>query len=94
MPTAARKAKHRISAVFRWSIGRNYRRDNPVDRAVAALPKANENTGSHHRALPHGEIVAAIHAIRRVGDGSLAALCVELIVLTAVRPGVPAGRTC
>ncbi len=87
MPTAARKAKHRIAAVFRWSIGRNYRRDNPVDRAVAALPKPNGGTASHHRALPHGEIAAALRSIRRVGDGSPAALCAELIVLTAVRPG-------
>ena len=91
MPTAARKAKHRIAAVFRWCIGRNYRRDNPVDRAVAALPKQNGNSGGHHRALLHGEIAAALRAIRRVGDGSPAALCVELIVLTAVRPGEARG---
>ena len=91
MPTAARKAKHRIAAVFRWSIGRNYRRDNPVDRAVAALPKQNGNAGGHHRALPHGEIAGALRAIRRAGAGSPAALCVELIVLTAVRPGEARG---
>ena len=90
MPTAARKAKHRITAVFRWCIGRNYRRDNPVDRAVAALPKQNGG-GRHHRALPHGEIAAALRAIRRVGNGSPAALCVELSALTAVRPGEARG---
>ena len=91
MPTAARKAKHRIAAVFRWSIGRNYRRDNPVDRAVAALPKQNGNAGGHHRALPHGEVAAALRAIRRAGSGSPATLCVELIALTAVRPGEARG---
>ena len=91
MPTAARKAKHRIAAVFRWCIGRNYRRDNPVDRAVAALPKQNGNAGGHHRALPHGEVAAALRAIRRAGNGSPAALCVELIALTAVRPGEARG---
>ena len=91
MPTAARKAKHRIAAVFRWSIGKNYRRDNPVDRAVAALPKQNGGAGGHHRALPHGEIAAALRAIRRAGNGSPAALCVELIALTAVRPGEARG---
>ena len=91
MPTAARKARQRITAVFRWCIGRNYRRDNPVDRAVAALPKQNGGAGGHHRALPHGEIAAALRAIRRVGDGSPAALCVELIALTAVRPGEARG---
>ena len=33
-PAAARKARNRIAAVFRWCIGRNHRADNPVDRAV------------------------------------------------------------
>ena len=87
-PAAARKARHRIAAVFRWCMGRNYRPDNPVDRAVEALPKVNGNTTSHHRALPHGEVAAALRAVRRTTDTHPSAvLCVELIVLTAVRPG-------
>ena len=91
-PAAAWKARHRIAAVFRWCIGRNYRRDNPVDRAVAALPKANGNAAKHHRALPHGEVAAALRAIRRTTDAHpAAALCVELIALTAVRPGEARG---
>ncbi len=91
-PAAARKARHRIGAVFRWCIGRNYRPDNPVDRAVEALPKANGNGPSHHRALPHGEVTAALRALRRTTDTHpSAALCVELIVLTAVRPGEARG---
>ena len=65
-PGAARKARHRISAVFRWCIGKNLRPDNPVDRAVVALPRANGNAPRHYRALPHGEVAAAIRAIRRV----------------------------
>ena len=90
-PAAARKARHRIAAVFRWCIGRNYRPDNPVDRAVAALPKANGNGPKHHRALAHREIAGALRAIRRIGGESTAALCVELIALTAVRPGEARG---
>ena len=91
-PAAARKARHRINAVFRWCIGQNYRPDNPVDRAVEALPKANGYTPTHHRALPHGEVAAALRAVRRTTDTHPAAvLCVELIVLTAVRPGEARG---
>ncbi len=91
-PAAARKARHRINAVFRWCIGRNYRVDNPVDRAVEALPKANGYAPTHHRALPHGEVAAALRAVRRTTDTHpAAALCVELIVLTAVRPGEARG---
>ena len=91
-PAAARKARHRIAAVFRWCMGRNYRPDNPVDRAVEALPKVNGNTTSHHRALPHGEVAAALRAVRRTTDTHPSAVpCVELIVLTAVRPGEARG---
>ena len=91
-PAAARKARHRIAAVFRWCIGRNYRWDNPVDRAVAALPKGNGSGPRHHRALPHREVAAALPAIRRTTDAHpAAALCVELIALTAVRPGEARG---
>ena len=91
-PAAARKARHRITAVFRWCIGRNYRPDNPVDRAVEALPKANGHTTTHHRALPHREVAAALRAVRRTTDTHpSAAPCVELIVITAVRPGEARG---
>ncbi len=91
-PAAARKARHRIAAVFRWCIGRNYRPDNPVEQAVEALPKVNGNTASHHRALPHTEVATALRSVRRTTDTHpSAALCVELIVLTAVRPGEARG---
>ena len=91
-PAAGRKARHRISAVFRWCIGQNYRPDNPVDRAVAALPRVNGTGPEHYRALPDKEVRTALRAIRRLGDApSAAALCVELIVLTAVRGGEARG---
>ena len=91
-PGAARKARHRISAVFRWCIGRNHRADNPVDRAVVALPRANGNAPTHYRALPHGEVAAALGAIRRVKYiHPSAVLCVEMIALTAVRAGEARG---
>ena len=41
--------------------------------------------------MPHAEIAAALRALRRVGNGSPAALCVELIAPTAVRPGEARG---
>ena len=91
-PGAARKARHRISAVFRWCIGKNLRPDNPVDRAVVALPRANGNAPNHYRALPHREVAAALAAIRRVRYiHPSAVLCVEMIALTAVRAGEARG---
>ena len=91
-PAAARKARNRISAVFRWCIGRNHRVDNPVDQAVAALPRMNGTGTGHYRALPHQEVGSALRAIRSAGDTpSAAALCVELVVLTAARGGEARG---
>ena len=91
-PTAARKARNRISAVFRWCIGRNLRPDNPLDRAVVALPRTNGSTPTHLRALPHREVAAAIRAIRRVRYIHPSAMpCVEMIALTAVRAGAARG---
>ena len=91
-PAAARKARNRIAAVFRWCIGRNHRPDNPVDRAIVALPRANGNAPNHYRALPHQEVAAALEAIRRVRYiHPSAVLCVEMIALTAVRAGEARG---
>ena len=91
-PAAARKARNRIAAVFRWCIGRNHRPDNPVDRAIMALPRANGNAPNHYRALPHREVAAALGAIRRMKYiHPSAVLCVEMIALTAVRAGEARG---
>ena len=91
-PAAARKARNRIAAVFRWCIGRNHRPDNPVDRAVVALPRANGNAPRHYLALRHREVAAALGAIRRVKYiHPSAVLCVEMIALTAVRAGEARG---
>ena len=91
-PTAARKARNRIAAVFRWCIGRNHRPDNPVDRAIVALPRANGNAPNHYRALPHQEVAAALGAIHRMKYiHPSAVLCVEMIALTAVRAGEARG---
>ena len=91
-PGAARKARHRISAVFRWCIGKNLRPDNPVDRALVALPRANGNAPRHYRALPHREVPTALRAIRRVRYiHPSAVLCVEMIVLSAIRAGEALG---
>ena len=86
-PAAARKARNRLRAAFRWCVGQGYISTNPVDRAVAALPKVNGNGTTHHRALPHGEVPDALRRIRSANAPESARLAVELIVLTAARSG-------
>ena len=86
-PAAARKARNRLRVAFRWCVGQGYISTNPVDRAVAALPKVNGNGTTHHRALPHGEVPDALRRIRSANAPESARLAVELIVLTAARSG-------
>ena len=86
-PAAARKARNRLRAAFRWCVGQGYISTNPVDRAVAALPKVNGNGTTHHRALPHAEVPDALRRIRSANAPESARLAVELIVLTAARSG-------
>ena len=86
-PAAARKARNRLRVAFRWCVGQGYISTNPVDRAVAALPKVNGNGTTHHRALPHGEVPDALRRIRSANTTESARLAVELIVLTAARSG-------
>ena len=91
-PAAGRKAKRRISAVFRWCIGKNLRPDNPLDPAAVALPRANGNAPTHYRVLPHREVASAlraIHGVRYIHPSAMP--CVEMIALTAVRAGEARG---
>ena len=63
-PAAARKARNRLRAAFRWCVGQGYISTNPVDRAVAALPKVNGNGTTHHRALLRASELIVLTAAR------------------------------
>ena len=84
----ARRVRQRISAIMIWAVAQGYRADNPAGDAIgAALPKHNGKTKHHHRALPHGEVAAAIEAVRGSNAGRSAKLAFEFLVLTAARSG-------
>ena len=83
----ARRVRQRIGAVMKWAVAQNYRQDNPAGEAIgAALPK-NGVRRQHHRALPHGEVGAAIKKVRQSGAYRATVLAFEFIVLTACRSG-------
>ena len=65
-----------------------------MDRAVAALPRTNGNAPRHYgtRAHTHGEVAAALEAVRQVRCiHPSAVLCVEVIALTALQAGETGG---
>ena len=85
--TTAKRVRQRISAVMRWAVAQGYRTDNPAGDAVtAALPKQSSGK-THHRALPHREIAAALAAVRASKVYPAVRLAFEFSVLTAARSG-------
>ena len=87
-PETARRVRQRISTVMKWAVAQGYRADNPAGDAIgAALPKHNGKSKRHHRALPHGEVAAAIETVRGSGAGIAVKLAFEFLILTAARSG-------
>ncbi len=85
-PELGRRTARRISTTMRWAMGRGLRETDPTAAAVAALPK-RKNTVVHHRALHHSDLPAALEQVRE-SDATLSCrLGLELLALTAVRPG-------
>ena len=81
----ARKVRQRISTVMRWAVAQGYRNDNPAGDAVtAALPKRPAPV-EHRRAIPHGEVAAALATVRGSGAWAGLKLAFEFLVLTAMR---------
>ena len=84
----ARRVRQRIGAVMKWSVAHRYRQDNPAGDAIAeALPRDGTSAKTHHRALPHAEVGAAVDKIRSSGAYRATVLAFEFLVLTASRSG-------
>ncbi|MDE2879535.1 integrase arm-type DNA-binding domain-containing protein [Candidatus Palauibacter soopunensis] len=86
-PETARRVRQRIGAIMKWAVAQGYRESNPAGDAIgSALPR--HGTGRRHfRALPHGEVGAALEAIRASRAWPATKLAFEFLVLTAARSG-------
>ncbi len=83
----AQRVRQRISAVMKAAIADGHRLDNPAgDALTAALPKGGQKQ-RHQRALPHGEVAAALETVRRSNAQTSTKLAFEFLVLTAARSG-------
>ena len=83
-PPTARIVRHRIRAVLEWAIAMDWRTDNPCDRLLPVLG-SQHHAVRHRKALPHGEVGAAIGKVRAAEPGKVEALAFEFLVLTASR---------
>ena len=85
--TTARLVRQRIGAVMKWAVASGFRGDNPAGSAIAsALPKGGNGT-RRMRALPHGEVGAALAKVRAADVWPCSKLALEFLVLTATRSG-------
>lgn len=85
-PEVARKLILRISAVFKWAIGNEFRTDNPSITKVLAIPRTDKRK-SHRKALPYSEVAGCIAAVKASGAWMATKLAFEFLVLTASRSG-------
>ena len=84
-PATARAVRNRIATVMRWAVAKGYRSDNPAGDAIAAALPRNGNATKHHKALPHGELPAALARVRSSETPAGVRLALEFMVLTATR---------
>lgn len=83
-PAIGTKVKARMGQVFQWAIAQGLRSDNPADKNInQALPRAG--TRDHFKALPFGEVRAAVRTIRDSRAWAGTKLAFEFLVLTAGR---------
>ncbi len=85
-PELARRTARRISTTMKWAMGRGLRDTDPTSAAVAAMPKLRHRP-NHHRALHHGEVADALKKIRASEAAAATKQALELLALTATRPG-------
>ena len=64
----------------------DWRTDNPCDRILPVLGPQHDVV-THRKALPHGEVAAAIAKVRAAKPGKVDTLAFEFLVLTAARGG-------
>ena len=70
--------------MLEWAIAMEWRTDNPCDRTLHLLGPQHDVV-THHKALPHGEVAAAVARVRAGDSGRVDTLAFEFLVLTAAR---------
>ena len=85
-PELARRTARRISTTMKWAMGRGLRETDPTAGAVAAMPKHRAKV-AHRRALHHSDLSDALDRVRASEATPACRLGLEMLALTATRPG-------
>ncbi len=86
-PETARRVWQRISAVMKWAVAMQHRPDNPAGDALGQALGRQQTVVRHMPALPHGNVAAAIKAVRASRAWTGTKLAFHFLVLTAARSG-------
>ena len=92
-PETAMRVRQRLKSVMEWSVAQGHRQDNPAGDAISKALLKRSTRVQHMRALPYGEVAAAIAKVRASDATTIAKLAFEFLVLTAARSGEVRGAT-
>lgn len=82
----ARRVKQRMGTIFKWSMAKGWRSDNPAEAVSEALPaQAREKT--HFKSLPYDDVAGCIVAVRNSKAWVATKAALEFTILTAARSG-------
>ncbi len=92
-PHIATKVRVRTRSVFTYAIAARHIGSNPAGEAIEALLPRRGGHKRHYRALPYGEVGAALKTIEASSASLSARLCLAFLILTAARSGEARGAT-
>ena len=89
----ARRVRQRIRAVLGWAMAHGYVQTNAagegIDGALPSMPAVKRR----YRALPYGDVAAALETVDAGRASDAAKLCLRFAVLTVARSGEARGAT-
>ena len=92
-PSAARKLRQRIKAVFAWAMAHGHIEINPAGEVIDAALPAMPAVKAHFRALPYQDAGEALRTVEASSSSLSARLCFRFLLLTAARSGEARGAT-
>ena len=92
-PETARRVRQRVRAVMDRAVALEYVDYNPAGDAIKAALAKQRRVKNHHRALPYGNLPAALHAVRESTASPSVKLGFQMLALSACRSGEVRGMT-
>ena len=92
-PEAARKVRQRIRATLAWAEAHGFVDRNVAGDAISGALPVQPAVKANLRAMPYGEIAAALDTIDASSSSSSAKLALRFTILTAARNGEVRGAT-